>query len=123
SISEILAGAEAAHAEARSSKIGARADAEARSSKVARSAEASSSKLAAREKNPELLTSNSKLLRTALAESVRYHLVADVAVGVFLSSGLDSTMIAALAAEQGGDLRTVTLGFEEYKGTPSDEVP
>jgi len=54
---------------------------------------------------------------------VRYHLVADVPVGVFLSSGLDSTTIAALAAEQGGDLRTVTLGFEEYKGTAEDEVP
>src|ERR1043165_5547307 len=32
-------------------------------------------------------------------------------------------MITALAAEQGGDLRTVTLGFEEYKGTESDETP
>src|SRR5205085_1178464 len=63
------------------------------------------------------------LLRTALQETVRYHLVADVPVGVFLSSGLDSTMITALAAEQGGDLRTVTLGFDEYKNTPADEVP
>src|SRR5882724_1784314 len=63
------------------------------------------------------------LLRLALQETVRYHLVADVPVGVFLSSGLDSTTIAALAAEQGGDLRTVTLGFEEYKGTAEDEVP
>ncbi len=63
------------------------------------------------------------LLRTALQETVRYHLVADVPVGVFLSSGLDSTTIAALAAEQGGDLRTVTLGFEEYKSTAEDEVP
>ena len=65
----------------------------------------------------------SQLLRTSLAETVSYHLVADVPVGVFLSSGLDSTMITALAAEQGGDLRTVTLGFEEYKNTPADEVP
>ena len=62
-------------------------------------------------------------LRTALAETVRYHLVADVPVGVFLSSGLDSTTIAALAAEQGGNLRTVTLGFNEYKETPEDETP
>ena len=42
---------------------------------------------------------------------------------IFLSSGLDSTTIAALAAEQGGNLRTVTLGFEEYKGTDADETP
>jgi asparagine synthase (glutamine-hydrolysing) len=50
-------------------------------------------------------------------------MVADVPVGVFLSSGLDSTMIAALAAKQGGNLRTITLGFEEYKGTEADETP
>jgi asparagine synthase (glutamine-hydrolysing) len=62
-------------------------------------------------------------LRRALQETVRYHLIADVPVGVFLSSGLDSTMIAALAAHEGGDLRTVTLGFEEYKGGHADETP
>jgi len=64
-----------------------------------------------------------ELLRSALAETVKFHLVADVPVGVFLSSGLDSTTIAALAAEQGGNLRTVTLGFQEYKGTNADETP
>gem|GEM_PF-10283 len=62
-------------------------------------------------------------LRSALSETVRYHLVADVPVGVFLSSGLDSTAITALAARQGGNLRTVTLGFEEYKGSQADETP
>jgi asparagine synthase (glutamine-hydrolysing) len=62
-------------------------------------------------------------LCSALSEAVRYHLVADVPVGVFLSSGLDSTAITALAAKQGGILRTVTLGFEEYKGTDADETP
>jgi len=62
-------------------------------------------------------------LRAALRDSVAHHLIADVPVGVFLSSGLDSTSIAALAAEQGGTLRTVTLGFEEFKNTPNDEVP
>ena len=72
--------------------------------------------------DPQIRRSHSEL-RAALKETVRYHLVADVPVGVFLSSGLDSTTIAALAAEQGGDLRTVTLGFEEYKGTAEDEVP
>jgi len=32
-------------------------------------------------------------------------------------------MVAALAAEEGGSLQTVTLGFDEYKGTPNDEAP
>ena len=44
-------------------------------------------------------------------------------MGVFLSSGLDSSTLAALASEFGSQLRTVTLGFEEYKGTASDETP
>ena len=63
-------------------------------------------------------------LHAALKDSVRHHLVADVPVGVFLSSGLDSTTITALAAEAGvPDLRTITLGFDEYRGTPDDETP
>ncbi|MBK5915546.1 asparagine synthase (glutamine-hydrolyzing) [Rhodocyclus purpureus] len=60
-------------------------------------------------------------LREALLDSVRHHLIADVPVGVFLSAGIDSTTLAALAAECGGTLHTVTLGFEEYRGTSSDE--
>ncbi|MDT7856647.1 asparagine synthase (glutamine-hydrolyzing) [Rubrivirga sp. S365] len=63
------------------------------------------------------------IVREALLDSVRAHLVADVPVGVFLSAGRDSTALAGLAAEAGGRLRTVTLGFEEYAGTPDDEVP
>ena len=62
-------------------------------------------------------------LRAALLDSVRAHLVADVPVGVFLSAGRDSAALAALAAEVGGTLKTVTLGFEEFRGTPGDEVP
>ena len=63
-------------------------------------------------------------LHDAIADSVRAHLVADVPVGVFLSAGRDSTTLAALARESGGeDLRTITLGFEEFRGRAEDEVP
>ena len=62
-------------------------------------------------------------LRTLMLDSVRHHLVSDVPVGVFLSAGIDSNVIAALAAELGTELRTVTLAFEEYAGTPDDEAP
>jgi asparagine synthase (glutamine-hydrolysing) len=62
-------------------------------------------------------------LREALLDSVRHHLEADVEVGVFLSAGLDSTTLAALTAEAGGRLRTVTLAFDEYRGTEHDEAP
>jgi asparagine synthase (glutamine-hydrolysing) len=62
-------------------------------------------------------------LRAALDDSVRHHLVADVPVGVFLSAGLDSTTLAALAAETGdASLRTLTLGFEEFRGDARDET-
>jgi len=62
-------------------------------------------------------------LREALLDSVRHHFVADVPVGVFLSAGLDSTSIAALAAEcQGERLQTITLGFDEYANDDRDEV-
>ncbi len=62
-------------------------------------------------------------LRAALLDSVRHHLVADVPVGVFLSAGLDSTTLTALAAESSSaPLHTVTLGFNEYRGTENDET-
>lgn len=61
-------------------------------------------------------------LRTVLLDSIRHHLVADVDVGVFLSAGLDSTTITALSSEFKDRLRTVTLGFEQYKGSTNDET-
>jgi asparagine synthase (glutamine-hydrolysing) len=62
-------------------------------------------------------------LRAVLAQSVNAHLVADVPVGLFLSAGLDSTTIAALAAEQAPErLRALTLGFHEFQGRPEDET-
>lgn len=61
-------------------------------------------------------------LRDALLDTVRHHLVSDVPVGLFLSAGIDSTALASLAAECGSSLHTVTLGFEEYRGTPADET-
>lgn len=63
-------------------------------------------------------------LRSALIDTVRHHLVADVPVGIFLSAGLDSTTLAALASEVGtASLQTLTLGFREYQGTGHDETP
>ncbi|MGZ8692215.1 MAG: asparagine synthase (glutamine-hydrolyzing) [Gaiellaceae bacterium] len=53
-------------------------------------------------------------LRSRLRDSVRAHLVSDVPVGVLLSGGVDSSFLAALAAEESsGPLRTFSIGFEE----------
>jgi asparagine synthase (glutamine-hydrolysing) len=66
----------------------------------------------------------SERFRAALLDSIRHHMVSDVPVGVFLSSGLDSSTIAALAAQvTSASIKTVTTGFEEFKGTNIDEVP
>jgi len=64
-------------------------------------------------------------IRDAVKDSVQHHLVADIPVGVFLSAGIDSNVVAAFATElrPGTKLRTITLGFDEYAGTPEDEVP
>jgi asparagine synthase (glutamine-hydrolysing) len=43
----------------------------------------------------------------------RYRMVADVPVGVFLSAGVDSSLVTALLAKQCGTLRTFTIGFSE----------
>lgn len=48
----------------------------------------------------------------AMRDSVAKHMRADVTVGAFLSGGIDSTAIAALAKEHNPDLITFTTGFE-----------
>jgi asparagine synthase (glutamine-hydrolysing) len=52
-------------------------------------------------------------VREVMDLSVRDHMVADVPVGVFLSSGLDSTILASLAARHYSDINTFTVGFSD----------
>jgi asparagine synthase (glutamine-hydrolysing) len=62
--------------------------------------------------------------RQALRDSVRHHLVADVPVGAFLSSGIDSGALVGLMRDVGQrDIQTVTLAFEEFRGRQDDEAP
>jgi len=64
------------------------------------------------------------LLRELTAESLRHHLVSDVPVGAFLSSGIDSTALVATASRINGEpLRTITLAFDAYRGLAEDEAP
>ena len=62
-------------------------------------------------------------LEQGLIDAVGLHLVADVEVGAFLSGGLDSTLITAIAAKQmgAGRLPTFTFGipYGEYDEAPA----
>lgn len=63
-------------------------------------------------------------LPSALRSSVRAHLESDVPVAIFLSSGIDSSMIAAMARREVEDPpTTLTLTFDEFVGTDRDEGP
>jgi asparagine synthase (glutamine-hydrolysing) len=60
-------------------------------------------------------------LESLLIEACRYRMVSDVPVGVFLSGGLDSSLVAALLQRYGGgELRTFTIGFDDPR---YDESP
>ena len=79
--------------------------------------------LAAAPMPPSDATARRDVLREALLDTLRHHFIADVPVGVFLSAGLDSTTLAALATEDGAsNLITLTLGFKEFEGGDNDET-
>jgi len=53
-------------------------------------------------------------LREELKRTVRMQLVSDAPLGIFLSGGIDSSAVAALASEaDSGALHTFTIGFDE----------
>lgn len=63
---------------------------------------------------PEPWTENdaAAAIRTAFERSVKRQLNSEVPLGVFLSSGLDSTSIAAAMSRAGEKIRTYTIGYE-----------
>lgn len=66
-----------------------------------------------RRRSGERASSISGHVRSLLEQAVASHLVADVPVGVFLSSGIDSTVLAALASRARPGVHTFTIAFPD----------
>jgi len=71
-----------------------------------------------KQKNTVLFEEAKQHLQTLLQKSIEKQLIADVDVGVYLSGGIDSSAIVALAGQTGSRrLNSICLGFNE----PADE--
>lgn len=64
------------------------------------------------------------LVRTTLEQSIRKRLLADrqIHVGAFCSGGLDSSLIAAIAAREIPNLHTFAVGMRDDSGKESDDL-
>jgi asparagine synthase (glutamine-hydrolysing) len=93
-------------------------DGEGRVSRFARPAPVPASEVR-REDEDEL----AEELRARLRDSVRAHLIADVPVGVLLSGGVDSSTLAALAAQESSEpVHSFSIGFEERSFDELDDA-
>ena len=61
-------------------------------------------------------------VRSLLEQAVSSHLIADVPVGVFLSSGLDSTAIAAIASRLQRGIHTFTVAFPDLEFSEAENA-
>lgn len=64
-----------------------------------------------------------ELLDTALTKAVNRCLVSDVPVGTFMSGGVDSTTITAMAAIQTPGVRAFSLGYDDEEAKQFNEIP
>lgn len=61
------------------------------------------------------------IVRQALIDSVKSHLVSDVPIGIFLSGGIDSSLITAIASKlQPQGIKTYSIAFEEANWNEGD---
>lgn len=76
-----------------------------------------------RKKIEELYTDEREVIESVealLVDAIKNRLVADVPVGLFLSGGVDSSLVAALTSQQTSNLNAFTVAFHDQK---YDESP
>ncbi|MEO6814434.1 MAG: asparagine synthase (glutamine-hydrolyzing) [Ginsengibacter sp.] len=76
-----------------------------------------------RKKIEELYTDETEVIETIeqlLTDSIKNRLVADVPVGLFLSGGVDSSLVAAITSKQTSNLNAFTVSFYDKKYDESD---
>jgi asparagine synthase (glutamine-hydrolysing) len=67
-------------------------------------------------RSPEPPIDREERIQRLLSESVKLRLISDAPMGIFLSGGIDSTVVAALAAENSpGRIHTVSVVFQEQQ--------
>ena len=63
-----------------------------------------------------------KIIKNSLTSSVKKHLVSDVPIGIFLSSGVDSTLVAGIVSSNTKKkIIAITVSFENFEGSENDE--
>jgi asparagine synthase (glutamine-hydrolysing) len=75
-----------------------------------------------RETPPRSAEQATRETRELLERAVRSHLAADVPLGVFLSSGMDSTALAALASRESSSIHAFTLIFSEEEFSEAQQA-
>ena len=64
-----------------------------------------------------------EIIYSEVTASVNKHLVADVPIGIFLSSGIDSTLLASIASlNRKKNITAITVLFEDFKNSNYDET-
>lgn len=79
--------------------------------------------IADKSKKLKLQNNYKDIIKKALIASVKRHLISDVPIGIFLSSGIDSTLIAAIASENSKKkITAITVSFDEFNNSEQNET-
>lgn len=70
----------------------------------------------------ESFEAKAEQLRKVLTESVEYHMISDVEVGTFLSSGIDSAIITAISSRLNPGIKALTVGFNVSSYSELDDA-